>query len=370
MTTKQSGFSIFNKTESSDNRSLQSILNEPGDKKYSSDNHGDKKYSSSRYTNTRETPSFTKETKRPFSSKFDTINENKDRKQLVFGKKPNDNNEFQPTNYSLKNKTELPNQPRKVFRSKFDAINENQDRKQLVFGKKNSCNSNTSELTKFRDLIIDPKMNNNGSNQSHEKSKKKTEIEIYREHIKKIEGNDSWGIHDDPSITTFVLGDSVIDFRNLTPEQFKFYQEAVEMANRSIDKQKNKEIENIDPKFKYKHKIIDKLWRNRDLPIQSWDYVLTIIEKMDYNYKKFIKEYIEVESDEKNINSQLRNISKKLKKIQILEKKLKNGKNINNDQKSSIDSKTHYLLKQSIYEGWLSWMNDESDEESHEESYE
>ena len=51
MTTKQSGFSIFNKTESSDNRSLQSILNEPGDKKYSSDNHGDKKYSSSRYTN-------------------------------------------------------------------------------------------------------------------------------------------------------------------------------------------------------------------------------------------------------------------------------------------------------------------------------
>ena len=47
-----------------------------------------------------------------------------------------DNKESRSPNYRLKSKTEFTNQTRKVFRSKFDVINETQDRKQLVFGKK------------------------------------------------------------------------------------------------------------------------------------------------------------------------------------------------------------------------------------------
>jgi hypothetical protein len=376
MSNQKTGFSLFNKTQSSGKRSLQIILDNSGEKQYNSNRFRDVKKSPIIHRNSQNRPLFTKETKRPFSSKFDAINTNPNRKQLVFGKKTNDDNkESRSPNYRLKSKTEFTNQTRKVFRSKFDVINETQDRKQLVFGKKPNYDSKISEPTKFRDRIIDPIGNseNNDSNQSHlhGKSKKKTEIEIYREHLKKIEGNDSWDLYEDPSITTFVLGNHVIEFKNLTPEQFKLYQSVVQMTNIALDNHMRKKIdqeeENIDPEFKHKHNVIDKLWRNPDVPLQSWDYVLPIIDKMNYDYKKFIKEYIEIDGEEKTIMNQLRNINKKLKKIKLLEKKLENGKNLNSDQKDSIESKTHYLLKKSIYESWLAWMNEESEEEETEE---
>jgi hypothetical protein len=361
MSRSHSSFSLFNKKNTSNTRSLQTIVDN------NTSNNTRNKNTSPRTKRDFSRESFNND-KQSFGNRFGSRNSSETRKQLIFNTIPKKNE-----SPGTINKTKILNQPRKVFRSKFDAINETQDRKPLIFGKKPKRESELSEPSKFREMIIDPTTSrNNIEYQSVKKVKKKTEVEIYREFLKKIEGKDSWDLRDDPNITKFVLGHSVIEFTNLTPEQFKFYQEVVQLANRSIDKhtneKKNKEIENIDPQFKYKHSIIDKLWRNRDLPIQSWDYVLIIIEKMDYDYTKFIKEYIDSNSDEQYIHSQLRNIKKKLKKIQILEKKLKNGSNINNDQKSSIDSKTHYLLKQSIYEGWLSWMNDESDDESDEES--
>lgn len=339
MSGKKTSFSLFNKSKSSGRRSLQTILD---------DSNKPKDSNRSRFRRT-------SPLKNTITRSSSQENKSNGKKGLVFGSKKN-----------------IPKSSPKTFRSKFDIINQNQTRKQLVFGKQDKV-SLSSEPTKFRKLIIDPKTSKNTSDNSYipKKSKKKTQLEIFREQMNSIKGNDSWDLYEDPTISRFVLGTHVIEFKNLSPEQFKFYQSVVQKTNHSIDSHMRKldqtKRENCDPKIKYQNRIIDRLWRNPDVPLNSWDYVIKIIDKLDYDYDKFIKLYINVSSEESHMINQLRNIKKKLKKIEQLETKKQENKNLNSDQLASIESKVEYLLKQSIYESWLEWMNTESDNEVEED---
>lgn len=323
MSNKKKGFSLFNKSHSSGKRSLQSLLD-----------NTEKKNDQSRKSPYNRSKTFSRNNTR-----------NIDTTKKVAGK--------------------IQSTPKKFdFRSKMDIINENKP-KQLIFQKQSrslknlSPKNNKLEPTKFRDKIIDPVNRNILTEEIKPKiSKKEKQMLEFRKYIKKIEGNDSWDLFEDPNITKFVLGNSVIEFRNLTQEQFKFYQSVVQMTNNSIDEDMRKQSINrkkSDPNLRFEQNVLDRLWRNPNIPFDSWDYVIDIIAEMNYDYSKFIKEYIEINSEESQMTNQLRNIKKKLKKIFQLEIKLKEGKNLNSDQLASIKKKSHYLLKKSIYEAWLKW---------------
>lgn len=304
MTSKSTGFSLFNSKHSNDRRSLQSLLNK------NNDNKSRIKKSPKKYTNYSNRSS--SNTVRNFRSKFDTIKSTGERKQLIFTKNSNPSPAIKPI----------------IFRNKI-----------------NDINSNTN-------MTI-----------SKKKKKKKTELDIFKERLKKIEGNDSWDLYEDSTISRFVLGSSVIEFKNLSIEQYKFYQKVIQSTNYELDKinrKKMNEILKCDPNVRYKNNVIDRLWRNPDIPLAAWNHAIVIIEKMDYNLNKFMQEYVYTKNDNEFIINQLRNISKKLRKINLLEKKLGEGKSLNDDQQKSLENKDHYLLKKIIFENKISYPEEDS----------